>query len=542
MAVTYSLAPEPFWVIINNEGTVAGGAKMYTRSSLNLEQDKIVYQDAGGTIPWPNPIIFDLNGVQGPFYWEFDSAAPEDLYYIFVNDSDGNLIWDINDFSGGSGGGGGGTVTTYLPLLNYISNNVFINHIDDMASAANVTNTVIAPSNHKGFTPALINPIVAAYGTVGPDIRFVKNNTGLSSDQITFPLFPLASAALAPDSTPVEYLRYQCSGSPIGETYKSFQFPITQKVKNLSGQAMTFNIWAKVTATPVTLDVNVVQYFGSGTAASAEASSTQGAITLTTSWVPYKTLITIPSVAGKSLGTGGQETNDDALYIQLALPLGTNCDIQFTKPSLYLGNVNPDQTFDTYDEIDSINQTPRTGDIKTSLLSSAPYGWVAMNDGSIGETASGATNRANQDTFQLYKTIWDGVLNASAPVSGSTGRGASAVADFVALKTLTLPLSLGRALAGAGAGANLTARLLGQNVGSEVITVASMPAHNHPGSTIAISTNSPGGSAGVYGSSGTNQFIALNTIASQGGGTLNVQGAADGNMEPTSFFNVFIKL
>jgi hypothetical protein len=540
MAVTYSLAPEPFWVIINNEGTVAGGAKMYTRSSLNLEQDKIVYQDAGGTIPWPNPIIFDLNGVQGPFYWEFDSAAPEDLYYIFANDSDGNLIWDISDFSGGNGGGGGGTVTTYLPLLNYIANNVFIDHIDDMVSAANLTNTVIAPSNHKGFTPALITPIVAAYGTVGPDIRFVKNDTSLLSDQITFPLFPLASAALAPDATPVEYLRYQCSGSPVGETYKSFQFPITQKVKNLSGQAMTFNIWAKVTATPVTLNVNVVQYFGSGTSASAEVSSTEGAITLTTSWVPYKTLITIPSVAGKSLGTGGQQTNDDALYIQLALPLGTNCDIQFTKPSLYLGNVNPDETFDTYDEIDSINQTPRTGDIKTSLLSSAPYGWVAMNDGSIGETASGATNRANQDTFQLYKTIWDGVLDAWAPVS--SGRGASAVADFVALKTLTLPRSLGRALAGAGAGAGLTARALGQYAGSEVITVASMPAHNHPGSTIAISTNSPGGSAGVYGSSGTNQFIALNTIASQGGGTLNVQGAADGNMEPTSFFNVFIKL
>lgn len=540
MAVTYSLAPEPFWVIINNEGTVAGGAKMYTRSSLNLEQDKIVYQDAGGTIPWPNPIIFDLNGVQGPFYWEFDSAAPEDLYYIFVNDSDGNLIWDISDFSGGNGGGGGGTVTTYLPLLNYIANNVFIDHIDDMVSAANLTNTVIAPSNHKGFTPALITPIVAAYGTVGPDIRFVKNDTSLLSDQITFPLFPLASAALAPDATPVEYLRYQCSGSPVGETFKSFQFPITQKVKNLSGQAMTFNIWAKVTATPVTLNVNVVQYFGSGTSASAEVSSTEGAITLTTSWVPYKTLITIPSVTGKSLGTGGQQTNDDALYIQLALPLGTNCDIQFTKPSLYLGNVNPDETFDTYDEIDSINQTPRTGDIKTSLLSSAPYGWVAMNDGSIGETASGATNRANQDTFQLYKTIWDGVLDAWAPVS--SGRGASAVADFVALKTLTLPRSLGRALAGAGAGVNLTARALGQYAGSEVITVASMPEHNHPGSTIAISTNSPGGSAGVYGSSGTNQFIALNTIASQGGGTLNVQGAPDGNMEPTSFFNVFIKL
>src|SRR6185436_15079398 len=97
--------------------------------------------------------------------------------------------------------------------------------------------------------------------------------------------------------------------------------------------------------------------------------------------------------------------------------------------------------FDDYDQINSINSTPRTGDIKTSLLSSAPNGWVAMNDGSIGNVGSGATNRANKDTFQLYKTIWDGVIDTWAPVS--TGRGASAVADFVAGKTLTLPKSLG---------------------------------------------------------------------------------------------------
>jgi hypothetical protein len=35
--------------------------------------------------------------------------------------------------------------------------------------------------------------------------------------------------------------------------------------------------------------------------------------------------------------------------------------------------------------------------------------------------------------------------------------------------------------------------------------------------------------------------VTLN-IAAAGGGTLNTKGAADGNMEPTSFFNVFIKL
>lgn len=531
MAITYSLAPIPKWVLINNEGTVAGGAKLYTYRSLNKVQQKIVYQDAGGTIPWTNPIIFDLNGVQGPFYWASDSADLSDTYYLEAYDADDNLLWTLDDYYP-TGSGGGGNVTTYVPLTNYITNSVFIDHIDDMVAAANLTNTVIAPSNHKGFTPALINPVVSNYGAVGPDIRFVKNNTGLASDQITFPLFPLASAPLIGDTTPVDYLRYQCTGSPVGETYKSFQFPITQKVKNLSNQDMTFKIWAKVTATPVTITANVVQYFGSGTAASTEVSTTVGSIVLTTTWTSYNVTLTIPDVSGKSLGTPGQQTNDDALYIQLGMPLGTNCDVQFTKPALYLGNINPDDTFESYDQIDSVNQTPRTGDVKTSMLSSAPQGWVAMNDGSIGETGSGATNRANQDTFQLYKTIWDGVLDAWAPVSG--GRGASAIDDFVALKTLTLPLSLGRALAGAGTGAGLPTYALGQNTGavSTAVTLiaANLPPHSH--------TYNAQGSVGGFGfASGTNTVTA-NT--GNGPGTSTPFSVA--TVPPTSFMNVFIKL
>ncbi len=531
MTISYNLAPEPIWAIINNEGTLAGGAKMYTRRSLNKIQDKIVYQDPGGTIPYTNPIIFDLNGTNGPFYWSVDSADLSDTYYIFVNDADGNLIWDVDDFSPPSSGGGG-TVTTYIPLTNYIANNQFIDHIDDMAAPENLTNTVIAPSNHKGFTPALLAPIVSTYGVVGPDIRFVKNNTGLASDQITFPLFALASAPLIGDVTPVDYLRYQCTGSPIGETFKAFQFPITQKIKNLSNQKMTFKIWSKVTTTPVTLSVGVLQYFGSGTAASAELLTPVGNIELTTIWEQYNISLTIPDVAGKSIGTPSLQTDDDALYIQLNLPLGTNCDVLFIKPKLYLGTIDPSIEFDNYDQINSINSTPRTGDVKTSFWApTPPNGWLRMDNNSIGNVGSGATNRANADTFQLYKTLWDGVLDTWAPVS--TGRGASAVADFLAGKTLTLPLSLGRALAGAGSGSGLTPRFLGENTGVEtvVLTGANMPtgtpfnattSSGNFGADIGTNHNTPGAANANPYTSGSDTPVSI--------------------MQPTSFMNVFIKL
>lgn len=545
MTISYLLAPTPKWVIIDNSGGVAGGAKLYTYRSLNKTEKKTVYQDPGGTIPWDNPIIFDLNGTQGPFYWAVDSDDLEDTYYLEAYDSQNNLLWTVDNFYP-PGEGGGGTVTSYIPIVNYITNNQFINHIDDIAGniAPNnslPTNLVIAPSNHKGFTPAEITPVVGTNGVVGPDIRFVKNNIN-ASDNISFPVFPLASYPLTGDVTPVDYVRYQCTNSPSGETYKSFQFPITQKVKNLSNQSMTFGCWAAVASGTSDINIYVRQYFGSGTAASAEVRTLIGTANLNTTWTWYPISFSIPSVAGKSLGTPGQQTNDDALYIQIEMPLGQPCDVYFTKPALFLGDVDPELEFDSYDQIDSINQTARTGDIKTGYWSSTLPGWVAMNDGSIGNAGSGATTRANQDTFQLYKTLWDAVSNTWAPVS--TGRGATAVDDFIAGKKLTLPRALGRALSEAGAGAGLTSRALGQYLGNELITYTAMPLHNHVGSSAAINVGSGGGGFFPTGTSltaATPITVSLN-IASAGGGTLNTQGAADGNMPPSTYTNFFIKL
>lgn len=455
MAISYLLAPIPKWIIIGNDGLTAGGAKLYTKSSLDKVADKPVYQDPAGTIPWTNPIVFDANGTKGPFYWKTDSANPLDTYYLEVYDANNNLLWTLDDYFPSGGGGGGGSTTTYLPLRNLIANNVFIDHIDDTANPTNTTNLVIAPSNHHGFTPDLINPVSPANGTVGPDIRFVKNNT-TAADEIKFEDFALGINPFTGDVTPVQYLRYICNTSPAGETLKAFQFPINQKVHNLENQRVTFTIWAKVAVTPVTLTLFTRQYFGSGGSPSGEILSSVGTLSLSTAWQAFNVQFTIPNIAGGTvLGT----TGDDALYLQLGMPLGVPCDVWFTKPSLFLGEVGSAGVggpgfadFDTYDEIDSVTQTPRTGDIITSMRGAPRRGWVAMNDRTIGSASSGATNRANIDTFPLFKTIWDAVSNTWAPLQDSAGvataRGATAVADFSANRRLTLTRQLGRVLMG----------------------------------------------------------------------------------------------
>jgi hypothetical protein len=534
MALTNLLAPIPKWVLINNQGTVAGGAKLFTYSSRNKILQKPVYQDTGFTTPWTNPIIFDLNGTQGPFYWTVNSADLTDTYYLEAFDSDDNPLWTLDNYFPPGSGGGGGDTTTYLPLTNYIANNQFIDHIDDVASPIGLTDLVIAPSNHKGFTPSLINPIsTTTAGVVGPDIRFMKDSLA-NADTITFPLFIFGLDPLIGDVTPVDYVRYQCTTGNPGESYKVFQFPITQKVKNLNTQTMSFLIWAKSGGTD-TITPQIRQYFGSAPTASPEVITPLTPINLTATWTQYKITVPVPSVVGKSLGTPGLQTDDDALYIQILLPLNTACDISFIKPALYLGDISPDQEFDDYDQINSINSTPRTGDVKTSYLSSAPKGWIINNNGSIGNVGSGGTTRANQDTFQLYKTLWDGVSNTFAPVS--TGRGATAVADFIAGKTLNLPRALGRLIGGSGGPSDLTVRALGEWIGSETSTIVQ---NNLPAAftgTISSTTlnNIPGG--------GGSTLSGLS-----GGGTTPVNFVIAGGsqpfttMSPSSFMNVLIKL
>lgn len=538
MTVSYLLAPEPIWYIVNKDGTPSGGAYMNTKSNLNFDLDKPVYTDATGSTAWPNPITFDLNGTQGPFYFAVDSANLDDTYFLEVFDVSGNSLWTVKNFFP-AGTGGGGNTTTILSTKNYITNNQFINHIADHPTKL-PTNIVIAPSNHKGFTPSLVNPVVGTYGVLGSDIRFNKNNSS-ANDSIEFPVFALSAPDLTPDNTPSEYVHY-VSDAGTGEAYKNFQFPISQKVKNLSNQPVTFTIWAKVTATPVTLSIYSRQYYGSGTAATIESTATrpiQGTCLLSTSWKRFLINFNIPNVAGNSLGTPGAQTDDDALYIQVEMPLNAACDVLFTKPCLYLGTiVNPTIEFDSYDQIDSIDSTPRCGDIRTSLSSSPPPGWLAMNDTTIGNTGSGATTgQTGAQFFALYKTIWDGVFNNTwAPVSG--GYGATALADFLAGKTLTLPRSLGRALAGAGAGSGLTPSVLGQYGGLETHTLLAgeLPPHNHTVSALA-GTNV----------NGAQNFMALcqTSVTTNTGFTVgNGPGASTpfSIIQPTSYMNVFIKL
>lgn len=202
----------------------------------------------------------------------------------------------------------------------------------------------------------------------------------------------------------------------------------------------------------------------------------------------------------------------------------------------------------------------RTGDGRITLIAAADPGWVMADDGTIGSATSGGSNRANADTAALYAVLWNNVIDTWAPVTG--GRGASAVADFAANKSIALTKQLGRAIAIAGSGSGLTARVLGQNLGEEghALTAGEGPSHGHTGSG---NVSDPGHNHNINeGTTGiappqaqviaaqNNLASSTNAISVSGTGitvpSLNINssgsGTAHNTMQPTGFWNVQIKL
>lgn len=139
-----------------------------------------------------------------------------------------------------------------------------------------------------------------------------------------------------------------------------------------------------------------------------------------------------------------------------------------------------------------------TGDVKLTLATTAPAGWLMCDDGTIGKAGSAATSRADDDCEALFKLLWNNVADGFAPVSG--GRGGSAQLDWDSGKTIGLTKMLGRSLGVAGAGSSMTARELGQHLGAEThkLTAGEMPTHTHantladPGHVHANTLTDPG--------------------------------------------------
>lgn len=203
-----------------------------------------------------------------------------------------------------------------------------------------------------------------------------------------------------------------------------------------------------------------------------------------------------------------------------------------------------------------------TGDVKAAYGTAIISGWVRANARTIGSASSGATERANSDTAGLFAYLW----NADPNLAVSTGRGASASADFSANKTITLPDMRGRVIAGPDDMGNTdSSRLAGSSLttcrttlgcaggeGTHTLSLAEIPAHNHgvndPGHAHSLSAASILTDNGVTSINGFGPHIGQpTTITALSAVTgISIQnnggGGAHNLMQPTMLMNIYLKL
>ena len=534
---TYTISAEPFWYFVDPTGLPAGGGSMETWSSQNPTVHKPVYQTDSDAAPCTNPVLFNLNGVAfTPFYWEFDPANPDDGYNIIVKDAKGNVLWQIDNYFPTGATGGGGDVTTNLNFTNLVINNDFYRNIGASANPTASDNVFLAPSSHSSFASS-IQP-----GNQ-PDIRFIKNNTS-ATDNLTFSPFTQGGNILTGDITPPVFLNYTCGGAGSSETKKWVQYPISQDLQSTSGQNCSVTIWARCNSGNASVSFSLLQFFGDGGSPSASVKTVISTETLTAAWTQYEyNNVVIPAVNAATYGTCG----NTGLYLLVELPLNATTNIDHVRASLYLSAVTPDLDYLTQDQVDSVINTPRTGDVRISLNSFSPYGWLLCNDGTIGSASSGA-DRANIDTFPLYDCIWNQITKINATTFGyarlynSGGAlltyadlGASSMADYAANRRLGLTKVLGRALASQGlpsSGGQAKTWALGLAQGEElhVLTVPELAPHVHALGETFSSTNAASGSGVNAAHAGTENTGSTGS------------GAGHNTIQPTSYFNVFLKL
>lgn len=170
----------------------------------------------------------------------------------------------------------------------------------------------------------------------------------------------------------------------------------------------------------------------------------------------------------------------------------------------YHSNISNDDPVEASEDSVDDTQLLQTGDMVERTWGGTRDGFVRANGRTIGNAASGATERANDDTEDLFTSLYNNHTDLVLPVSG--GRGATAAADYAANKTITLPDrrsatnvgadDMGNSAAGLGysgafspSAANATTGGAIGGANTHTLTEAQLPSHLH---SISITSGSGG--------------------------------------------------
>lgn len=386
-----------------------------------------------------NPVVLNGNGTpsDGPdtgnniplYYFPYDADGQLELYYVVVQDQFG-----VTQFTRQA------RPNVASPP---VSNNLFYNFARN-ATFYSWSNSTDYPAIGVG------SAISTAY--VVDDWSYQQDDASQTIEVSRGTFLPGDNSV---PGNPVYYLLYNNTSAGSGvQTYNQFNQSY-KSVQTLNSQDVSVSIWVNQFAgTAGQLSITLTQNFGTG--GSPSTNITTAILVVPTlvmgEWTQYTGTAFLPSIFGKTLGTNG----DDSLIASLNMPLNKVAQIGMStlqiEPGTSVSAFIEQSNNDTTNRTDTIAFYPTfsTGDGKITLKTVADPTWVMADDGTLGNSASGA-NHLGLQYQALYELLWNNITNQYAPVVG--GRGANAEADFNAAKPIFLTKAVGRALALSGTAA-----------------------------------------------------------------------------------------
>lgn len=160
-----------------------------------------------------------------------------------------------------------------------------------------------------------------------------------------------------------------------------------------------------------------------------------------------------------------------------------------------------------------------------TFSTSPSTGYLMMNGDTLGSAASVATQKSD-DYEGLFTYLWNSISDTYAAVS--SGRGASAAADWAANKTITIPNPEDRSFFGAGG-----TYAAGETFGAATVTLtaAQMPSHTH-NLSIPNTSYSNNVASTVVRATGTATNSSIQTVSGSGIIATAGSGQAHDNVPP----------
>lgn len=220
-------------------------------------------------------------------------ASPYDGQVIYMTDVDQTAVWE------------GSQWTVLSPIAG--GRNLVINGgLDIWQRGTSFTN----PASATGFTADRFFPVYDGSGATRT----------ISQGQFD-PYLSGASITASPPSglTPTYFLRWNQSVAGTGASYNILYVNRIENVRVIAGRQVTLSFYAKASANLTMPKIDIEQSFGTGGSPSASVyTDVTSNIAVTTAWQRFTYTFTVPSAAGKVIGTG---INTSYTSIRLWLPI-----------------------------------------------------------------------------------------------------------------------------------------------------------------------------------------------------------------------------